>query len=133
MEDRYRDLAKVAERISGYAFVINRGSDHGVNVDDSFLVFGLGDDISDPDTGESLGALEIVRGRAKVTHVQERMSTLESSEEETIPGKLRKIRREQGQGIFAIASGPRIEEIEEGKTVQRRAINVEIGDLVRPI
>ena len=133
MENLYSNLAKVAQRIDGYKFVINRGSAHGINVGDQFLVFCLGDNISDPDTGEDLGALEIVKGRARVAHVQEKISTLESSEKETIPGTIRKVRRKPGYCLLALAIGPREEEIEEGTEVRRRTISVEVGDMVRPI
>lgn len=60
--------------------VINRGSRHGVKVGDRFLVFGYGPDLKDPDTGENLGRLEIVRGRGQVVHVQDDMATLKSLE-----------------------------------------------------
>ena len=133
MEQRYSDIAKVARKLDSYTFVLNRGSAQGVKVGDQYLIFCLGENISDPDTGEDLGALEVVRGRAKVVHVQEKIATLESSEKETIPGKLRKIRRKPGPGLWVLGTGAREEEIEEGTEVRRRIINVEIGDMARPI
>lgn len=133
MEEKYDDLAKVAQKMDKYTFVINRGSDDGISINDRFLIFGLGDNVADPDTGEDLGALEIVKGRALVTHVQEKISTLESSESRKIPGTIRKIRREPGPGLFAFTQGPREEEIEEGPEVRRQAIDVKVGDLAKPI
>jgi hypothetical protein len=65
----------------GTAVVINRGSNHGVEEDFVYLVYGISDTpIVDPETGESLGLLEYVRGRGRVVHVQEKMSTLRSLE-----------------------------------------------------
>ena len=130
MSDEYTDTAKVAEVIDGYKFVINKGSTDEVQVGENFLIFRLGETISDPDTGEHLGALEIVVGRAKVVHVQARISTLESNEKKTIPGKTRTIRRQSSWPSF---SGPREEEIEEGAKTRRMTIDVQVGDMARPI
>jgi hypothetical protein len=60
------------------SLVINLGAAHGVAVGQRFLVYAIGGEVKDPDTGESLGRLEIVRGTGKVTHVQERMATIGS-------------------------------------------------------
>lgn len=56
--------------------VINRGTDHGVEDGMIYLIYLEGEEIVDPDTKESLGKLEIVCGRGKVTHTQAKMSTL---------------------------------------------------------
>lgn len=72
-------LARVAHIIDVYTVVINRGSAHGVAVGDSYALFGHGAEVMDPESGNSLGRLEIGRGRGKVTHVQEQMATIRSS------------------------------------------------------
>ncbi len=133
MDDQYKDVAKVAMIIDQYRCVINRGSRDGVTVGDNYLIFYLGTNITDPDSGDDLGYLERVRGRARVIHVQERMSTLESSETETTPGKLRKIRRHSLTGLAAFAGGPREEVIEEGGQVLKSSINASVGDFARPV
>lgn len=74
----YETLARVAKVIDDYTVVLNRGSDQGIQLEQTFIVFGLGDEIIDPVSGENLGTLEEVRGRVKVTHVQERVCTAES-------------------------------------------------------
>ena len=62
-----------------YTVAINRGSAHGIKIGQRFLVYGLSDDeIVDPETGDSLGRLEIVRGTGVVTHLQERLATIET-------------------------------------------------------
>ncbi|MCL6353650.1 hypothetical protein [Pectobacterium polaris] len=86
MDDEY--YASIVKVINGGAqVVINKGSNNGVIVSDSYeyLIVELGEEIIDPETHESLGILEIVKGRAKVLHVQEKMSILESDEYEIIP------------------------------------------------
>jgi len=76
-----RSLARVASVIEmGNEVVINRGSDDGVKSGDRYLIYGLGEELIDPETGESLGQLELVRGRGVVVHVQSKMSTLRSVE-----------------------------------------------------
>lgn len=60
--------------------VINIGSKNGARMGLEFLVYEIGEEIVDPDTGEGLGNLEIIKGRGIITHVQERMSTITSIE-----------------------------------------------------
>ncbi|WP_340124443.1 hypothetical protein [Methylobacter svalbardensis] len=78
MSDRY--FAKVAVVRDNYTVVINKGSESGVKEGDKFLLVGVGEVITDPDTGEELEHLELVRGKATATHVQNRVTTLESCE-----------------------------------------------------
>ena len=72
---------KVVKVIDEFTLVINIGSDDEIEKGQRFLVYSISpDDIIDPDTNESLGKLEIVKGTGTVTHVQEKMATIESSE-----------------------------------------------------
>ena len=58
---------------------LNVGSINGVQEGDKFLVYSLSDhEIVDPDTGESLGYLEFVKGTGEVVHVQDKMCTITS-------------------------------------------------------
>lgn len=83
--------AKVAEVIDQYKVVLNVGAIDGVEVKDQFVIYRLGNNILDPDTGEDLGVYEEVVGRGVVTYVQEKISTLESSE--VVDGQPKIIRR----------------------------------------
>lgn len=76
---------KVVSIVDETSVVINLGSDHGVQPGHTFLIVGLGEMIMDPDSGESLGQLELVRGRAEAKHVQPRITTLTSIEKERDP------------------------------------------------
>ncbi len=60
--------------------VMNKGSEDGIKLDQKYLLFEIGEEIFDPDTKESLGRVEMVKGTGKVTHVQEKISTLTSDE-----------------------------------------------------
>ncbi|WP_156307155.1 hypothetical protein [Sphingobacterium endophyticum] len=56
--------------------VINGGLKDGIEENTRLLVYSLGKEIVDPDTGVSLGALEVPKGYFKVTHSQDNMATL---------------------------------------------------------
>jgi hypothetical protein len=66
---------KVAAIIDDFTIVINRGKRDGVEEGGYFVIFKLGEEIHDSETGESLGIFEIVKARVEVIHVQEKMST----------------------------------------------------------
>ena len=69
MTDRVRGL--VAELIDDRTLVINRGSDHGVQVGMRFAVLNRkGANVVDPETGESLGSVEIEKVLVKVVRVE---------------------------------------------------------------
>lgn len=71
-------ICKIASVIDEKTIVINKGYKDGVQLKQTFLVYRIGDNILDPETGEELGNLEIVLGRGSITHVQEKISTLTS-------------------------------------------------------
>lgn len=75
-----QNIFKVAQVINNYELVINAGSNKGITEGSRFLVYSLGKEVVDPDTNESLGKLEIIKGIGKVIHVQEKMSTIKSTE-----------------------------------------------------
>lgn len=110
--------------------VVNLGSADGVSMRDIFLVYAIGDEIRDPDTGESLGSLEIVRGRGKVKHIQPNMTTITA-----LTRKKHVIRKEPSlvTGRSSLGSpypGPPTEVVEEAEEeIPFEAVNV--GDLVR--
>lgn len=79
--------ARVAKVLDEYRLVINRGEEHGIKRGQRVLVYKPSEEIFDPETGKSLGVLELVKGTGKVIHVQPEMSTIESDatkEERTI-------------------------------------------------
>jgi curli biogenesis system outer membrane secretion channel CsgG len=83
-----RDMAqRVANRIADVVFpakvllkrdkevTINRGEGGGVAVGDIFNVFTLGEEMTDPDTKESLGREEVKVGKVKITQINPKTST----------------------------------------------------------
>lgn len=80
---------KVAHVIDEYTIAINAGSDIGIKLGQRYLLYQLSsEEIFDPDTHESLGYLEIVKGTGKVTHLQEHMCTIKSDDCSTVPIKI---------------------------------------------
>lgn len=122
---RYDQLPKVVQVVSEHRVVINRGIEHGIENGDTFLVFSLGEEIIDPDSGKSLGLLENVRGKARVIHAQEFLSTLESIQTEDRGGRKRIIKG----GLSVFSQQEIIEDIQE----QKLPLDAELGDYAKPI
>ena len=135
MHDSYDNLPRVIKVIDAYSFVVNKGEENGISPDRSYLVFGLGENLFDPQTGENLGILELVRGRAMAVHIQEKVTIFKSSETQKIPGTIKRIRRDDiSYGIGALMGhAPQVEEIEEGAETVLKKMQVEVGDRLRPI
>jgi hypothetical protein len=73
------ETARVASVIDPYRVVINKGAADGVRAGQKYLLYVLGPDVKDPESGESLGQLEVLRGNGTVIHVQERIAIVRSS------------------------------------------------------
>lgn len=66
---------RVARVLSSREVAINRGSDDGVVAGMIFKILSTkGSEITDPDTDEELGSVELVKIKVKVTDVQERIA-----------------------------------------------------------
>lgn len=66
---------KVAKILGNNEFVINRGRNEGVRAGMMFEVFAPeGEEVWDPDTGETLGTVEDVKAHAEVIEAKERLA-----------------------------------------------------------
>ena len=66
---------KIAKVLGNNEVVLNRGREHGVRPGMMFEIFAPeGDEVWDPDTGETLGTVEDVKAKAEVTEVKEKLS-----------------------------------------------------------
>jgi hypothetical protein len=132
-------LAKVVHVVdpdSTYApveLVINQGARQGIKLGDRYLVFGFGPHIVDPDSGEDLGEIELVRGRGEVVHVQEHLATIRTIERRRTRPAKRIIR--EAAGALALATGYRGKVIEEelAPEAEMPFEAVRLGDLAKPI
>ncbi|MDI6809754.1 MAG: CsgG/HfaB family protein [Candidatus Eisenbacteria bacterium] len=58
--------AKIAKLSADGSVIINSGAEAGVQVGDKFVVYRAGEEVIDPDTGESLGSEETAVGKIEV-------------------------------------------------------------------
>jgi hypothetical protein len=110
---------KVARIIDDHRVVINKGESDGIQIGQRFLILEIGEEVFDPDTKESLGTVEVVKGRGEVTHVQKRISTLQTTETHEI--------RRKSSALLALAQGAEV--THESKAF----IDPEVGDIARRI
>ncbi|GAB3396997.1 hypothetical protein NX774_19920 [Massilia agilis] len=138
MSDRY--FGKVVKVQDRYTIVVNVGLDAGVKLGQRFLIVGLGETINDPDTGEPLEQLEIVRGKAQVTHVQSKIATLSSVELEREP-ETKEITKvlSRPSGISGLIAGGILsaggqntvtETIRPGEVRPKELAGVQVGDFL---
>jgi hypothetical protein len=115
----------------GFEVVISRGARDGLRLGQRFVVFTYGPEVEDPDTGENLGRIELVRGRGEIIHLQDNMATVRSVEKRPSRPSKRVIR---DTGMLAIATG-RGHVIEEDwppeEVLPFRHISV--GDFAKPV
>ena len=116
-------IGQVIQALDEYRLVLNRGLNDGVRSGDRFLIFALGAELKDPETGEGLGRLEVVRGTGTVVHVQERMATIQSDAFETTSPRTIK----RGPSIFGT------EEVVEGRRERLPFRGASIGDQAKHI
>lgn len=117
--------ATVVRIYNKYRVVINRGEEHGVELDQRFQLYAVTDEeIEDPNTGESLGRLEVPKGTGEVIYVQKQMATIHSDMEKS-PGRTI-IRRRP----YALEEE---EEYYPGTSRKKEFYNPEVGDFAKPI
>ena len=118
---------KVVKVIDEYTIVINKGSNHGVNSENRFLVYRLGEELFDPDTNESLGILELICGEGKPKHIQPSQTTLY-----TAKTFIKKTKTVTKTGPYGGLFG-NTEEVYDPDITDIPFENVEVGYLVKQI
>jgi hypothetical protein len=69
---------KVIRIFDETTLLVNIGSKDGMKRGDGVFIVETGEEITDPDTGESLGALETVKAELTAVDVQERITVLKT-------------------------------------------------------
>lgn len=64
-------------RVQGKKLFINRGNDSGLKVGEKFVVFEPGEELVDPQTGESLGSAETEVGECTVSRINPKFSVVD--------------------------------------------------------
>lgn len=122
--------ASIIKVIDDFNIVINRGSNDKISKGDHFLVYYIdSEELIDPETGESLGNLEIIRGTGVATHVQPKMTTIKS---DRYTNQGRTIRKSLGGLSLSAFSGIGNEVIEENARDLTPFDEPSIGDKVKP-
>lgn len=121
---------KVIKVIDEFQLVLNVGSIDGITDNHRFLVYELGEEFQDPETGEILGRLEIVKGTGIVSHLQEKMCTICSDKiNKTIAQKI--ITESTPQSILGFGTRKTTESIPEEEKIPFS--NPNINDYARII
>jgi hypothetical protein len=116
--------ANVADIINPLRLVINRGENDGIRLQQRVLVYSISnEEIKDPNTGASLGYLEIVKGTGRVVHLQDKLATIESDKTRSYLRKL--------VSPYAVSLLRDQEVIEVSEPVPFES--PEVGDFVKPI
>ncbi len=123
----------VVKVLDEYHVVVNRGSEQGLTEGSKFLVYFVDpEELIDPETGRSLGNLEIVRGTASATHVQLNMSTLKSNRYAPRGKIVKKRSSPSAQAVFSMLGGE-TETIEQPAPTNLPFENARVGDKAKPI
>jgi hypothetical protein len=124
---------RIAQIISPTRFVLAAGAEQGVQEGMEFIIYELSDPVIDPETKESLGRLELHKGRVQVIHVQDKLSMAR-----TLPRRLyRPGLSEILPSLLPTTEGRWIEEYEQlpidetAATAVKADLTVKIGDLIR--
>jgi hypothetical protein len=116
--------ARVVSVYNEFRIVINRGREHGIEEEQRFLLYELGDEIVDPSTNESLGRLEVPKGTGTVLHLQDKMATIQSDRYKEPQTKVVK------RGFYSLNP---IEEEIIPSDVRLKFTRPSVGDLVKPV
>lgn len=119
------EIFRVVKIISDYEIVVNAGSIHGIKKDDELEIFIPGEEITDPETGETLGTLDTIKANIIVKNVYEKMCVCVNSETITrsIFDPLQNLSRTERKKLNVDST-----EISGGLNPDRK---IRVGDLVR--
>lgn len=77
---------KIAKILDEYSVIVNAGTDDGIEVGDQFQILDKkGSAVKDPDTGATIGHLDLIKGTINVSEVQEKMCICTSPNYVSIP------------------------------------------------
>ena len=114
---------KIAKIINEYEVVVNRGYSHGVESDMQFIVYTVGDQITDPDTGETLGNVEHIKAKIEPKSIQENMTVMETAET--------KVKSSSVGAVASLYESERVPKAIAEKPEDAVETEVNVGDLVR--
>ena len=126
---------KIAKIISTTELVINAGSKKNINVGDKFeIIDKVGSEpVMDPDTGKSLGTLDIIKGMVEVTAVYPNMSIVQS--ERTISPLLQaSVGVAQSLSPYQVRKDLNVDKTQiTGGAPENENVPIKIGDVAIPM
>lgn len=126
---------RVAKIISETTVVLAAGSDHGVRRGTKFVIYDPGPVIQDPETGEPLGNLEIVKGRVQATHVMPSMcvakTAVTTTTRHSVFGPTGDIARFLGTTTVELAERLKVNPEDCDEAYGNPDTTVRVGDLAR--
>lgn len=126
---------KIAKIISTTELVINAGSKQNINVGDKFeIIDKVGSEpVMDPDTGKSLGTLDIIKGMVEVTAVYPNMSIVQS--ERTISPLLQaSVGVAQSLSPYQVRKDLNVDKTQiTGGAPENENVPIKIGDVAIPM
>jgi hypothetical protein len=125
-------IYRVLEIITSTKIVLNCGNEQDIKLGDKFEIFGLTKSLIDPETQEDLGRAEIIRGKGKVVHLQEKLCTIESYLTEGGLGSRKIIKKTSAIGSIWMG-GPSTEEEITGEPSLKNFEDIQIGDYARKL
>jgi hypothetical protein len=115
---------KVAKILDDQTLVLNVGRAHGVTQGMLFCIYAPVDDVKDPDTGESLGSWEAVKGYLQATHPQEKLTVCRA-----FSPRARHSERPEDRGTHTLSAELVAVSMLDGGPLARARLNVERAQL----
>ena len=120
---------KIAKIIDEYQVVVNAGSNDLIHDDDCLEVYQPGQEVTDPDTGESLGTLDFVKAKLRVVNVFPKMCVCENRETEQ-----KSFFSNISQGLFFEETLPmNVQTSDNSGGYEGIDKKIKVGDLVRKV
>ena len=120
---------KIAKIIDEYQVVVNAGSNDLIHDDDCLEVYQPGQEVTDPDTGESLGTLDFVKAKLRVVNVFPKMCVCENRETEQ-----KSFSSNISQGLFFEETLPmNVQTTDISGGYEGIDKKIKVGDLVRKV
>ena len=126
---------KIAKIISTTELVINAGSKQNINVGDKFQIIDKvgSEPVIDPDTGENLGTLDIIKGIVEVTTVYPNMSIVQS-ERAINPLLQSSMGVAQSLSPYQVRKDLNVDKAQiTGGASENKNVPIKIGDVVIPM
>ena len=116
---------KVAKILSPTNVILAAGFDDGVKEGMEFVIYDLSETIRDPETGDDLGQLELVKGYVYAVNVQDKLTWAQT--------KPRKIDLVRAMGLGGLARVVQDELLVEGASPIAADRVVRVGDKARSV